>query len=659
MPRKDSTIRNLKVVPVLSFICRKCDSPFISQGDDDATCACSRRLTQRGLLFQLDNPSDVRGHRLNDEIFDRYLQNIQKLGWSRAFYDLLRSLEHDAVSYYSSALSPWLAGWKWLLGFSPKSRFLLIGAAQEAIALSLSSHGSEVVVVDRCRDRLLATALAADALGASVTCIEAEKLIDLPFPVESFDAVIIPDLQDTLRFFGSSEDRCLPTAQLQSLRQLLKPYGQIFVAGDNRFTYAGISGKNRDDDSEILGKRPRRSSTSGNSYRGYQQRLREAGFVPHFVYAPLPRHRKAREYIPLNADARSQRDSTGDISRQVKERLAVHPNFLKAFGHSFSIVAATSERGANSFLQEMLLRLEWQLKLPGISVEQLEFSSKETKVYCKSDLVSLLIRIPQSPANLLSTLSNADFLKRLRDGRCSKKLQKIVPQWQHSFEQEGVALTVETRPAGRALAEFLKELHREQYAEELLKLLLSLSAVRKGGTQPVFPLMVEMLDSVKGRIIDRAVRGQFEVVSQRIIDETRGIGLPGVLVHGAVGLDTIYWDADKMQVSGLIDWHNALERGLPGWDCIALETSYIQASFGCSFGEAILFLLEQGSPPALHQVTERYADSLRIKAGHRSVLVMSYWLLSVWRYLSYSTAPLNYPWLRRNVISVLAKQELL
>jgi SAM-dependent methyltransferase len=658
MPRSSSSPSKQHPARALSLVCRGCHSTFTSTPDGETRCSCPRTLSIVDDVITVDSFNPVEGHRIRKVFLEAFFEDCQNVGWSRAFYQLLRNLEREGETTYTQTLGRKAAGWKWLLPMTADAQILCVGARVEAIPLALSTYGAEVFVVDRCHDRLRSTALAGKAVGASVTCLEVLRLDNLPFEDGSFDTIVIPDIQDVLRYFGSPAERSVSLELLQFLRRLLRENGVIYVAGDNRFTYAGTIASSNDATIATSGgrqRRARKSSTSSHSYRGYQLRLRESGFHPKEVYAPIPNHRSADESVPLSSDGHSTKNSRGEISRYLKDRIALHPQFLKAFGHSFALVASKNEQGGYSFIHEALLRLEWQLKLSNLSLEQMVFSNDETLVHCNSGKLALTVRIPLSASSARKTSLNAERLRKLASSVQSQYLQQRLPTWIYAWEQEGVSLSVETRLSGLPLETYVRHFGQRTFNDSVLRLLLSLSSVRGTGQQPIVPLLREMVDVSAPRILDPLVRSGFLDAAKRILDSVSELSLPGILVHGQLTTDNVLWNPDSGDISGLHSWHGSLERGLPGWDCVALESSFVAARYGCSFGEAIVWMLEQGVAPGFDDIWARYRESLQIKESERAQIVLSYWLVAIWQALSSEYSMLNYPWLRRNILSVVSR----
>lgn len=638
----------------LRLTCRECGSVFTPRSPDEIRCSCSKSLALIDEVIVAQPISQVDGHRIEKSILQGYFNNCKVVGWHRAFYQLLRSVRRESDSLYLSTVCPQAAGWKLILPLTTTARILCIGAKFEAIPLTLAQEGAEVIVVDRCHDRLQSTAIIARALSRPVTCVEVASLALIPFEDSYFDAIVIPDIQDILQYYGAPSDRTFSVELLQVFRSMLQSKGILYLAGDNRFTFAGTTSRGAIGSSESARtRRARKSSTSGHSYRGYQVRLREAGFTPQEIYAPIPNHRAATEAVPLSGDGRSIKNSSIEISKYIRDRIALHPQFLKAFGHSFALIASKHELGGYSFLHEVLLRLEWQLQLPSLAVEQLMFGEEETQVICSSESLPLRIRIPLVKSQHAKISLNAERLKQARRNFSSTYLQNLFPNWICSFEQEGLLISVETRPHGEVASEKMRIFESENFLESVLRAALSLSAIRGSGKQAVVPLLTEMRDYCSPRILDPSVRAQYNALAESILEQVRDFRLPGILVHGRLTPQNIYFDQNSYQVSGIIDWRNSMDRGLPGWDIISLEVSLVTHRFGCSSGEAVLWLLEQGNAPGLESLWQRYCDSLQIHQNSRPWLILSYWLVSMWRELSSELAPLRYPKLRRNLITVL------
>ena len=97
------------------------------------------------------------------------------------------------------------------------------------------------------------------------------------------------------------------------------------------------------------------------------------------------------------------------------------------------------------------------------------------------------------------------------------------------------------------------------------------------------------------------------------------------------------------------------EYGLPGWDLIGCENSVVRQSRQCSLGESVVWLLENGYAQGFMPVWRAYERENGSCESVRSALILSHWVRAVWQKFRQPLAPLNYEWVRSNVIAVLEK----
>lgn len=605
-------------------------------------------------------------HRIPPDVMNSYLADVERLGWPRAFYQLQRSMERDGESVFANAEQGHLAGWKFFLPIDSSATTLVLGASTEVVPLSLAASCGSVVAVDATRQRLDSLlAVAEFRRQRNVTCIHARTLDELPFLDAYFDLIVISDLQDWIKQFSANTPRTMPLSLLRMLRKFLKPDGALFVAGDNRFTYTGLVGGDLSsdvslapDDAEGSGgaRRSRKSSTSSHSYRGYQRTLREAGMRTQWVFAPVPNHRNPREVVDLSRSGSVSSGSSQRLGSFLRERLKVNPHFLRAFGHSFAVVASAQDTLPDSYFDRLFRDLEQRLKLQTFEIEELKLKDYEAAAFCRAGDLPILLRLPYSLSLAQLTLKNADVLKRLNHRRLPRMLGEVMPTWLHHGEFNGQIVTAESRMAGVALEHVVDQLDTPELCNQLSILLHSLSSVRGSDTgRTGAPLIEQMADTISPKLIDPSIRREFYSVALEVCEQIRAAELPGVLVHGAFDLRNIMWDNQRSLVSGLVNWHGSMQHGLPGWDLICLESAMVRHRFECSKGDSVLWLLENGSPPELHDLWERYAHTHRLTDSLRPVLLLSYWIGLVWREFMSELAPLNHRWLRYNVMNVLAR----
>ena len=643
-----------------ALACQYCEVLLRIRPDALACPNCDREYPLVDGIINCSKKPNFYSHKLPESVLQQLLVDTRRYGWPKAFYQAQRRLQYDAGVLYSSVSSPRLAGWKFLLPLTSSASVLVLGTTTESVPISLAQSCGTVVAVDSTRLRLEALRETAKFRGLlNISYIHASTVEELPFLKSYFDVIIINDLQDWMRQFSHDAPRAVPIEFLKALRNFLSPSGVLYVAGDNRFTYSGLLGSSKRESESTQteeagesGRRARKSSTSSHSYRGYQRRLREAGFGPQHVYSPVPDHRNPIEMVDLsqpNSPALEKR-----LGGLLKERLQHNPHFLKAFGHSFALFASRGDDLPPSFLDEMLLRLEWQLKLPKIQIEELVFESYETAAYCRAGSLSFVLRLPYTRGAAKRTNKNAETLKALMSRRVPQQIVDLVPVWMHSSVQGNQFVTVESRAKGVQLGTCLKGLNEQEVIEQLLVVLHALSNVKSSQeSQGSAPLVQQMIDSIAQRLIDPVVRRDFLVVGQQVCKVLRRLGYPEILVHGAFTPENILWDTETNTVSGLVRWHGSIGRGLPGWDLVALELSFVQRQFGCSMGEAVLWLQEEGFYRGFTEIWDRYWASARYQCAEREAVLLSYWITSIWREFLSDMAPLDYGWVRRNIISVL------
>ncbi len=148
-------------------------------------------------------------------------------------------------------------------------------------------------------------------------------------------------------------------------------------------------------------------------------------------------------------------------------------------------------------------------------------------------------------------------------------------------------------------------------------------------------------------------RGYSKVASY-LQRELMNQALPLVFAHGNFWIGNVLCDPDG-NLTGVIDWDGATERGLPGVDLLYFLVRTDSLTARTSFGEAVAGWLATDCRPAKESpLVDEYCRALSISMELVRPLFCFSWLEQVHLHVRYGTLALTNPrWLAKNVLSVV------
>lgn len=585
----------------MTYSCPFCHGPLTGTTSVSLECRkCHRRYDSKYGIPILSKDTEFFYGEIAQPVMQHLISRTQTLGWDKAFIELLKTTEAG----YSSHLMNYVtnesrAGWKYLLDIGAKSKVLDLGCGWGSTSISLSRTVAEVVAMDLTIERLVL--LRERALLQGRTNIEYVCGGDtpcLPFPSEYFDAVILNGVLEWVPESRNGDPRNNQLNFLKEVARILSPTGQAYIGIENRLSYRYLMGQREDHTglrygallprrisnwySQLVRSKPYRTYTY--SIWGYKRLLKKAGFLEARFYAPIPDYRDFEHIVDLGSPVSSKfyYRPTG-IKQCIKAVLLKHTTLAKWFCSSFCIVGGKGDTG-KTFVESLLHlaneRIEqsrgaWAInkviRVRKTNTVLAEFSSASA---ISGQRAGAIARIPMEPVAESHVLRNFEALQYIhQSSQISKVVRDLVPQALFSGSIEGQVFTIETKlPGVPGTARDRSRKYNPLAVLEAVDLLARLH-VESSELRPLdeveFRRLIgnrfESLEAVLGRNGGGEVLCNLQSVLGGMLINRK---LPFVLMHGDFWMGNLLVDPTRMNVTGIIDFDRAEERGLPYIDLL-------------------------------------------------------------------------------------------
>lgn len=304
------------------FVCPNCLHEALVATEAAVSCpACGKR-------YEIDDGIPVFGERLAAfdwgvpvEEIERTLEEVERFGWHDAVMRLYERLTPGpAELFWLRALGLRRLALQMLLPVGPKAEVLDCGSGWGTVALHLAAFCGRVVAFDQVGLHLRWLRAACRARGVeNVVLVQGGDTRHLPFPSESFDAVILNGVLEHVAVNIPGEPRAIQQLFLDEVARILKPSGSLYIGIENRLNYKYFLGVREGHIQMKYGAllprfltrwylrwrrgRPYREYTY--SLRGYRELLDCAGFSHRKFFAPWPTYSSAGEFFPVQDTRRS------------------------------------------------------------------------------------------------------------------------------------------------------------------------------------------------------------------------------------------------------------------------------------------------------------------------------------------------------------------
>lgn len=299
-----------KLPTVVQYVCLRCKGVLRKQRNRLVCGQCGASWDVKGSVPCFVKDAPYWGELPQEEM--RTLINDAKKGyWKDALKTIPQEKREEIISCCSDETRGW---WRYLLPGKDKGKVLDIGAGLGAITFSLANAGYEVVAIDSVIERATFLAIRRDQDRIRSVQTACASALELPFPEQSFDIVI---MNGVLEWLGLSETSISPDKvqkrALQNIFRVLKPDGILYIAIENRISAIYFLGfKDPHSGLRFATLMPRKMADWYSRLRrrggyktyiyskfGYQKMLQEAGFKEITFFLPLPSYRNFQVIVPM------------------------------------------------------------------------------------------------------------------------------------------------------------------------------------------------------------------------------------------------------------------------------------------------------------------------------------------------------------------------
>ena len=177
-----------------TFACPSCGSLDLVSDRSSIRCqACDRSyLIRDGIPVFREGQASFNWGLAADKL-STLVPRSQEIGWHDAMMDLMSEVPlKEASLIWKRTLGPHKLAMSVLLPIGPESKILDLGSGWGTISLNLAQSCGLVVSMDQMFEHLEWQRAASSALGVdNITYVQAGDTKSLPFPSQSFDAVIM------------------------------------------------------------------------------------------------------------------------------------------------------------------------------------------------------------------------------------------------------------------------------------------------------------------------------------------------------------------------------------------------------------------------------------------------------------------------------------
>lgn len=488
--------------------------------------------------------------------------------------------------------------WKLLLELPVGSRFLDFGCGLGNLTQNIAPHVGEVVALDLTWERLrfAQERFAKFNPNDRITLVAGGDGRHLPFPDNHFDCIALSGVLEWMAddyvmddadshpvkalkmlasFFGATNPRKTQLRFMRELRRILKPGGQLFVAIENRWAYEYFKG---DPDhhsglaySSLLprfvanvysifrARKPYRTYTY--SFNEFRRLFSSAGFPHQEFYGLSPGYSRVAEIIPAMTD---QPFWAMPRSASLKERLKRSRYLVPAFG----VAARSATDRPVPLLARLLDEIRQELSTAdGFNLSECVITGKE-KVVLKGSLGSetIVLKIPADRRAEAGETNSWRILEVLaRDPATADIAPKALVRGVH----QGLSYFMERVVPGRPLTAAMDSMTRDSAAKKVRVFFEAMHSARPGrtsiseGSAEFAHFVSRPIDKIRTLGLEP---GECDRLERHFRNGIAGRPWALGLQHGDFTSDNIFVSGGE--ISGVIDWEYATERGLSALDVI-------------------------------------------------------------------------------------------
>jgi len=184
----------------ISYICTTCRI-LLKKQDAHLTCEdCEKQWAIIDGIPQFTEEHNYWGE-ISQDLMRQINQQIQKENWKDVLKRTLVENNHEQTYDFVTDLNR--ANWHLFLPLSANAHVLDIGCGLGTISQSLSSHYEKIVSIETVPERLFFSKIRFQQEDIKNIELVRANLLDLPFPENSFDLVVMNGVFGVGRSFGS------------------------------------------------------------------------------------------------------------------------------------------------------------------------------------------------------------------------------------------------------------------------------------------------------------------------------------------------------------------------------------------------------------------------------------------------------------------------
>lgn len=655
---------------MIDLICVKCCIKLTRKTNYLSCPECRKKVLIEDKIILYSDVQDFYYNIVGIETMHEYLFSIDRAGWLSAFYELQKRMLPQAKHIFKNVMNFDRSGWKFLMPIKKSANVLDLGAGWGNISLSLAHSCKEIVSLDLTKERLQSLKATADYLGLNnITYIHSSHDLRLPFADNQFDIVVINGVLEWIPERHQDNPRNSQVNYLKEVKRILKPQGALYIAIENRFSYTYLRKPEDHTGLKWCSLMPRFLSNiystlkRGKPYRtytysckGYKRIFNDAGFRSYHFYSPIPDYRYPKKIIDIENSAQV---NTEKIHRKkLKQKILNNSNFLRKFGHSFSIIVSPQDIVLSGFIDILLRQMENLLEVTNLRIQDYLIRSNVVILFCvSSERKRFVVRIPHNKRNAIKTHDNAKSLKQLEAFNDTFNQTHVeFPKLHYEGKVKDYYISVESYLSGSDI-QTTYDKNPQAVISELLKFLIlfgkkgphNSEAIRLGFIRKINI----MIDYITGKLVEKSDQEQFRRLGGLILENIKHLELQCIWTHGDFNLNNCLWDLKHSRLSGVIDWDQMMEYGLPGWDLLNLLIYFRRKSNNSSWGRGVYDMLECDWTSAELELWDRYTSELSISKKARNIILLTIWLKGLWFGFRSDYRFVNYEWVKTNVSPIL------
>ncbi|MDC0318782.1 methyltransferase domain-containing protein [Akkermansiaceae bacterium] len=534
------------------------------------------------------------------------------------------------------------AGWQYLLPLDRESKVLDLGCGWGTLAWSLAQFCGHVTACDSTLERmqLLGLRKENDKLdNLQLVCAGDSK--HLPFPDNSFDAVVINGVLEWVPSGLPGNPREVQKAFLREVRRVLSPSGCLFLGIENRNAWKTWA-MNKDGHTglrfvpwmpRLLAHAYSRLNGKG-SYRNYlyspsqyRKLLQQCGFENTRFQVPHPGYHHPTRMIGLDrksqlrqAFTRLEKTPFLRFRQKVKSFLSSH--FPDAFG------VITSGAKSPPYLEELISHVQSEV----FNEAEVVSDQYNYRMNGEMGIVTVLVSHPAKPFVLKLPLhdrgleelrAEADILAAMASEENADS-NAVFAEILARGEFKGQEYFVHSLFPGVSGDKFVSGSKLFNTAIENVAKFLGEHHSRPNGGDATLEKVIE---SVKEKVLTLAVdASQKEIVeriSGEVLEKVPQLGRGAIPSHGDSKLANFMFDPATASLTGVIDWGTGFQPELPGYDLSFLFVSSECTRTKSSLPNQLKQQHEYGVPAHLKSVLKAFTEQTKLQiddATYRAII---------------------------------------